>query len=103
VIAGADAAIGALVTHERARFRMRDRRLGLREVGPDLVGAVVVGKGTVVGMHMRAGGDVFGRKADDLAEFDDRRALGDRRARDLVASRQRRAPGPSAPRPCRAG
>ncbi len=89
VVAGAGLPAGAAVAHEGRRLHDRDSGPGGVEGCADLVGLVVVAEGAVVGVHMGTLGDVLGGIADDLAEFQDRRARGERRAGNLVAGAER--------------
>ena len=67
----------------------RQQRLVARILREGVV-ALELGEGAVVGVHVAAGRDVLGGKADDLAEFEDRLALVDASRRHLVAAHDAR-------------
>ncbi len=85
VVPRTDAAVGAAEALE-GRFR-RVAILHRLEVDADMVVLVVASHRAIVDVDMRAGRNVVGGVADDLAEFQNRRALGDFLRRHLVAHR----------------
>ena len=90
-VARADAPVGAAQALEG---RLRGVAVLHRpEVDADAVILVVLAHRAIVDMHMGAGRNVLRRRADDLAEFDDRLAGADGPGRDLVAHRHRARDG----------
>ena len=79
VVARAGLAVGAAVAFEGGARLGRQQRLLARVLGEGIV-ALELGERAVVGVDVGAGRDVLGGKADDLAELQDRLALGDRAA-----------------------
>lgn len=86
VIAGADAAVAAVVTLEGAAHGLRHHD-GWGVVDAEFVFQRDVENGEVLQMHVLAGTDRPRRIADDLAVFQNGRAFRDGRERDLVPAR----------------
>ena len=85
VVARADLAVGAAEALEGGARLGRQQLLVARILGEGVV-ALEGGERAVVRVHVAAGRDVLGGEADDLAELEDRLALGDRLRRHLVAA-----------------
>ena len=83
VVARAGLAVAAAVALEGGAGLGRQQRLVLAVLRERIV-ALELGERAIVRMDMRAGHDVLGGKADDLAELEDGLALGDRLDRHLV-------------------
>ena len=85
VVARAGLAVGAAVALEGGAGLGRQQRLVLAVLGEGVV-ALELGERAVVGVDVGAGRDVLGGEADDLAELEDRLALGDLCRGHLVAA-----------------
>ena len=77
VVARAGLAVGAAEAFEGGARLGRQQLLVARILGEGVV-ALEGGERAVVRVHVAAGSDVLGGEADDLAELEDRLALGDR-------------------------
>ncbi len=89
VVARAGLAVAAAVALEGGARLGRQQRLVACVLREGIV-ALELGERAVVRMDVRAGRDVLGGKADDLAELEDRLALGDRLDRHLVPAHDAR-------------
>ena len=86
VVARAGLAVGAPVAFEGGACLERQQRLLLRILGKGIV-AIELAEGAVVGVDVAAGRNRLRRKADDLTELQNRRALLDQSRRHLVPAR----------------
>ena len=102
VVARADLAVRPLVALEGPALCVRQHVLRLRRLG-ELVVALEVVDAAIVGVDVLAGADRRRGEADDLAEFQHRRAFGDVGRRHLVTLRHPRRRRSRPRRPRRAG